>query len=89
MEALGGKAVSTPNKARSSEHWLCVPFISPLPMYTDAELPFTDLDVELMPSIFYEKAFKWTVMSVRKMLRGILLHNIESYNNLGKFPSGS
>lgn len=53
------------------------------PIHADAELLFTDLCFYLMPSTsvevcFMQKHFKWSVVSVRRMLRYVILHNIES-----------
>lgn len=57
--------------------------MSSLPIHTDAELPFTDLCFDLMAATCIQvcsmqKPFKWSVVSVRNVLRGVLLHNIES-----------
>lgn len=57
--------------------------VSSLPIHTGTGLPFPDLCFDLMPSICIEvcsmqKHFKWSVVSVRKMLSDILVHDIES-----------
>ena len=50
MEALGGKAVSLPNKGRSSEHGVCTLCYICLPHTHRYRMPFAELCFHLMPS---------------------------------------